>query len=86
MLREQPDFELATEPDCNIVCFRYRPGGGEQALDALQERVRAAVVQSGQYYLVKTALRGRTFLRTTLIHPHTDEEHLRGLLDAIRGA
>jgi L-2,4-diaminobutyrate decarboxylase len=81
------DFELAVAPECNIVCFRYRPAGVVgAALDALQRRVRQRVVESGAFYLVQATLPAGTFLRTTLIHPGTDASDLDGLLDAVRKA
>jgi L-2,4-diaminobutyrate decarboxylase len=85
MLREAPDFELAVEPDCNIVCFRHLPASGEDP-DRCQERVRQRLLEEGQFYLVQTVLRGRVQLRVTLINPLTTEGDLEALLDAIRTA
>jgi L-2,4-diaminobutyrate decarboxylase len=80
-----PDFELATRPDCNIVCFRHvRPGLAGPELDRLQESVRSALVHEGAFYFVKTRLRAEVFLRTTIINPFTDDGDLAALLDAIR--
>ena len=45
-LRAEPDFEVAHEPDANILCFRHRPEG-EQDLDALQPRLRRRVNEGG---------------------------------------
>jgi L-2,4-diaminobutyrate decarboxylase len=42
--------------------------------------VRDAIVRSGAFHLVKTSLRGRTYLRTTLINPLTTEADLEALL------
>ena len=84
MLREAGDFELAVEPDCNIVCFRYLGAGGD--LDRCQERIRSALLRQGTFYLVQTRLRGRLYLRVTLIHPLTDEQDLVELLAALRRA
>ncbi len=39
MIQERPDFQLPVMPECNIVCFRYRPKDGLAEglrLDALQ--------------------------------------------------
>jgi L-2,4-diaminobutyrate decarboxylase len=84
MLREAPDFELALEPECNIVCFRYI-GGAAGDRDAQQLRIRDRVVASGAFYLVQTRLRDQgMFLRTTLINPATSEADLVTLLDVIR--
>src|SRR5262249_29191705 len=82
MVREAGDFELAVEPDCNIVCFRYLPPGG--GLARCQERVRTALLREGSFCLVQTRLRGQVYLRVTLIHPLTTEQDLIELLAAIR--
>lgn len=84
-LREAPDFELALEPECNIVCFRHRVGGGASD-DETQERIRRRLLEDGRFYVVKTKLRGRTFLRCTIINPRTTRADLDALLEAIRAA
>ena len=86
MLREAPDFELALEPECNIVCFRH-VGGAAKDRDAQQLQIRDRVVASGAFYLVQTRLRDQgIFLRTTLINPATNEADLAALLEAIRSS
>ena len=40
--------------------------------DAFQAKVREAIVQEGSFYIVKTVLRGKTYLRVTLINPRTE--------------
>jgi L-2,4-diaminobutyrate decarboxylase len=88
VLAEATDFELAVEPEANIVCFRLRPAGLDPgpAIDALQEQVRERVIQSGAYYLVRTRLPAGLFLRVTLMNPFTTERDLEGLLVELRGA
>ncbi|MCB9870609.1 MAG: aminotransferase class I/II-fold pyridoxal phosphate-dependent enzyme [Planctomycetes bacterium] len=82
LLREDGRFELATEPECNIVCFRFlHPGAGD--LDAVQQRIRAGVVAGGRFYVVQTRLRGAAWLRTTFMNPFTGEGLLRELLGEI---
>ncbi|MEI7894782.1 MAG: pyridoxal-dependent decarboxylase, partial [Myxococcales bacterium] len=83
LLEAQPDFELATFPQCNIVCFRYCPQGVED-LDDLQVRLRKAIVRSGEFYLVQTRLRQGVFLRTTLLNPRTTDQDLEALVETIR--
>ena len=85
MLDDADDFELAVEPDCNIVCFRHVPDDF-QDLDRHQERVRARLLAEGSFYLVQTRLRGHVHLRVTLINPLTTEADLEALLAAIRRA
>ena len=83
LLREAGDFEIATEPESNIVCFRYlKPG--EPDLDGLQRRVRRRLLENGRFYVVQAELRGRTWLRCTLINPRTTLGDLADLLEEIR--
>ncbi|RKH44327.1 pyridoxal phosphate-dependent decarboxylase family protein [Corallococcus llansteffanensis] len=86
-LTAAPDFEVAVPPDCNIVCFRHTPAHvPESEWDALQARLREALVTRGNFYLVQTRLPRGVYLRTTLIHPLTRDADLDALLEALRGA
>jgi L-2,4-diaminobutyrate decarboxylase len=84
-VRSSGDFELALEPQCNIVCFRHRVPAGVDS-DAHQERIRRALDASGSYYLVQTRLRGATWLRSALMNADTTRDDLLGLLAALRAA
>lgn len=84
MIRQHPRFELAVEPECNIVCFRFRPEGmALAATNELTERIRQQLLEEGEFYIVKTWLTDGLWLRTTLANPLTTEVELRGLLDKI---
>jgi len=87
-LRAAEGFELPTEPDCNIVCFRYAPQGVSRGaeLDALQERIRRRILADGKFYLVQTRLPDGLYLRVTLINSLTTEKELVRLIDAVREA
>lgn len=78
MLGEEEDFEVPVPPACNIVCFRYRPSGDDQA------RIAEALAASGRFYIVSAKLAGRPVLRVTIVNPLTTEEDLRALVVAIR--
>jgi L-2,4-diaminobutyrate decarboxylase len=93
------DFETAAPPDCNIVCFRYLPrgtvaGGGGSGdadgasddLNALQDHLRRRVVRNGGFFLGRTRLGGRVWLRVTLTSPFTADDDLEALLGAVRAA
>ncbi len=82
LIKEDPNFELAVEPDCNIVCFRYLKGDSD--LNALNESIRANLVELGQFYIVKTILRGQVYLRTTISNPFTRIEDFNELLESIK--
>lgn len=78
LLREE-GFGLAVEPDCNIVCFRDPARD-----DAWHEEARRTLFRRGSFYLVQTKLRGKVFLRTTLIHPDTNEQDLVELVRELK--
>jgi L-2,4-diaminobutyrate decarboxylase len=88
MLSEADDFEPLHEPECNIVAFRYLPSELRDAraeeIDAVQLRLRRAVIESGEYYLVPNRIDDRSVLRTTMMNPQTTADDLRGLLDCLR--
>jgi L-2,4-diaminobutyrate decarboxylase len=83
VISAEPDFELATEPQANIVCFRHVPGG-ERDLDLLQLQIREAIVHAGDFYIVKTRLPAGLYLRATIMNARTTEDDLRTLLRRIR--
>ena len=71
-------FEVPVPPACNIVCFRA-PGD-----DELQERLRAETLAQGDFYIVKTRLRGKTYLRATIINPRTTRADLERLISSLQ--
>jgi L-2,4-diaminobutyrate decarboxylase len=88
MLCATADFEALHQPECNIVAFRYLPeevrNSPAEKIDAFQRKLRRAVIESGEYYLVPNNIDGRSVLRTTIINPQTTADDLRGLLDCLR--
>jgi L-2,4-diaminobutyrate decarboxylase len=88
LLEAADDFETLHEPQCNIVAFRYLPVALKSApaaqIDALQLRLRRAVIESGEFYLVQSRIDGRPVLRTTMINPLTNEQDLRELMECLR--
>ncbi|MCC7493320.1 MAG: hypothetical protein IT204_13280 [Fimbriimonadaceae bacterium] len=83
LLRQQTDFEVPVEPQCNIVCFRHTPPGATD-LDALQATIRRRILESGRFYLVQTQLPSGLHLRVTIINPFTSLADLAELLDTVR--
>ncbi len=82
------DFVPLNEPQCNIVVFRYVPAeladAPPERLGQFQRKLRRAVIESGEFYLVATNLDGVDALRVTLINPLTTAEHLEQLLETLR--
>lgn len=88
-VKANPDFELALAPDCNIVCFRYRPAGRVQTaneLDHLNAMIRAQLVAETKFYIVQTKLRGKVYMRCTFTNPLTGAANYKALLEELAGA
>lgn len=83
ILEKEPDFEIAMRPQSNIICFRYT-GKPVSNVDQLQKDIRKKILQDESFYIVQTDLRGKTYLRCTLINPQTTEQDLLELLSTIR--
>lgn len=85
LIESQDDFELAIQPESNIVCFRYKTSAKtDSELNKIQKEIRKKIVQSGNFYLVQTDLNGITYLRVSLMNPLTKISDLENLLDLVR--
>ncbi len=87
LITADPDFELATLPAANIVCFRYRASDfnlNRDELNGLNRAVRGEILQEGHFYLVQTTVNEITWLRCTLTNPFTTTEQLREMLASVR--
>lgn len=84
MLQSHPEFELMMMPQTNIVCFRHLVGGLSDAqLNLHQASTRKNIVESGKFHLTQVELHGKLWLRTTLMNPFTQKQHLQSLIDCI---
>jgi len=89
-IKAQTDFELLTDPMCNILCFRHLPSAGEagtlslQQLNEHQAKIRKRVLASGKFFLVQTLIGQRLYLRCALMNAQTTEQDLANLLELIR--
>ncbi len=85
LLKTNSDFELATEPHSNIVCFRYlKEGFDNEGLNKLNSDIRNRLLRDGNFYIVQTTINELVFLRTTLTNPLTEINHLELLVSEIR--
>ena len=85
LLKKDDHFELAFEPQSNILCFRYLDAAlNPEELNTLNQAIRQELLEDGEFYLVQTKLRGIHYLRTTLMNPFTTMEHLSQMLEKIK--
>ncbi len=84
MIAAHPAFELAVQPQSNIVCFRYAPAAADKdILNTLNLQIREELLQEGHFYIVQTKLGHTQYLRTTIMNPFTEQQHLESLLETI---
>lgn len=77
MLRAVPGFEVAVEPQSNIVCFRV---DGD---DDLQLGLRRRLTEAGNHYVSSAEFQGRRWLRLVLMNPATEAYDIGELIDEI---
>ena len=89
---EADDLEAEpAEPELSVVCFRHLPEGAAAAhdlpaaeLDAHQDRLAAALEDSGDGWLSTTSIRGATYLRAGIVNYLTTEADIDRLLATLR--
>lgn len=75
-------WELAVTPQSNIVCFRYVPKDlDEGTLNTLNASIRDAFRRDGRFYVVRTTLHNKVYLRITLMNPFTGMAELEEMLE-----
>ena len=80
IVKSRPNFELAIEPESNIVCFRLIDKTASQEVNSL---VRKQLLKEGKFYIVQTSLGENLYLRVSLMNPLTTENDLNALLDEV---
>ena len=83
----EPGWERMAPTPLSTVVFRCRPAGMDDAeVDALNERIMAAVNATGEAFLSHTRLHGRIALRLAIGNIRTEERHVRRAWDLLRSA
>jgi L-2,4-diaminobutyrate decarboxylase len=80
LIKSNHDFELAVEPESNIVCFRYnKKMRNDLDLNQINAAIRDKVIKEGSFYVVQVELNGKIWIRLTIINPVTsiDESDYR---------
>lgn len=81
IIKSRPNFELAIEPESNIVCFRLKSSKND--LNELNSTIRKQLLQEGKFYIVQTTLNENVYLRVSLMNPLTTVSDLNALLNEV---
>ncbi|MGZ8612432.1 MAG: pyridoxal phosphate-dependent decarboxylase family protein [Actinomycetota bacterium] len=81
---EEPALERLADVPLNVVCFRFRPSGlDDAALDDLNRRLGEAVIEDGRVYAGTTTYDGRVGLRPAIVNWRTTERDVDALVDVV---
>jgi aromatic-L-amino-acid decarboxylase len=85
LVRAEAGLEVLSPATLGVLCFRAHPAGVDDpaALDALNERVNAAVNAKGRYFMSSTRLHGTLSLRICPIGFRTTMNDVRELLSDV---
>lgn len=82
-----PRLQLAAPAQLSTVVFRFLPDKAEASagpdLNALQDRIRAALYSSGEAMVAATTVDGARHLKLTLLNPRSRMADLEAVLDAV---
>jgi glutamate/tyrosine decarboxylase-like PLP-dependent enzyme len=79
------DLQRLADVPLNIVCFRFRPDGRDEAeLDTLNRRLGEAVLADGRVYVGTTIYRGHVAFRPAVVNWRTTESDVDLLVDVVR--
>lgn len=82
LIENHVDFELALQPESNIVNFRYIKNH-ELEINDLNSLIRQKLITTGMFYIVQTRIKGVLYLRTTIMNPLTTKSDFIALLTQI---
>lgn len=82
MILERKEFEPLSEPESNLICFRYADTPGADS-DRLHIAVRHELMQQGKFHLASSFVDNRRWWRTTIMSPSTDDSTFSLLLDTL---
>ncbi|HEY8458089.1 MAG TPA: aspartate aminotransferase family protein [Actinopolymorphaceae bacterium] len=91
VLDADPRFEVVTKPQLSTLVFRYVPpnlsarhaGQCARLLDEVNVYVRESLAAAGQAMVGGTTVRGRHFLKFTLLNPRTTVSDVAEVLDLV---
>ena len=81
-LREEPDFEIVTEPMLSLFSFRYRPESAGD-LDGLNARLLNAINDDSRIYLTQTKAEGKYVIRFMVGQTYTNDDDIDTAFNAI---
>jgi L-2,4-diaminobutyrate decarboxylase len=85
-IENDADFELANRTAINAVVFRYLPKNitDNAQIDEINNAIKMKLLLSGKAIIGQTVLKGKAYLKFTLLNPMTQAEDVIDLLNEIK--
>lgn len=83
LVKDDAEFEAATEPPMSAICIRFKDPEGADALK-LHAEVADRVEKSGKFWIGTTELKGKMWFRINPVNFRTRKEHMEALLELLR--
>jgi glutamate/tyrosine decarboxylase-like PLP-dependent enzyme len=85
LVRQDPDFEAATDPLMSAICVRYKGPNleGDEA-KRLHAEVVSRIEKAGRFWISTTELKGRTWFRINPVNFRTRTEHMQELFKTLK--
>lgn len=82
----EPNIEVIHQPKLSTLVFRYCPSidMAEEKVDELNVQIRKALFRSGQAVVAGTKVKGRQYLKFTLLNPGTTVHDIQPILKRIK--
>ena len=77
-IKEDENFELMSQSELSIVCFRWKGS------DELNNRIITQIQKNNRYYVSKTTLKGKVTIRVCIVNLTANIAIIDGLLDEIK--
>jgi len=85
MIAQEKDFEILAPLTINVVCFRFKPAGAQEAeINKINETLNHLLNDSGKMYLSHTVINGIYTLRMVTGQTNVRIEHVEMAWDLIR--
>ncbi len=84
LLADDPAFEVFA-PSLSTLVFRFVAAGvADERLDEINREIRKAIFRSGAAVIAATVVKGRQYLKFTLLNPETTLDDLHAIVELIR--
>lgn len=85
LIRSDKDFELLNDSDLGALVFRYLPSGNKPVdACALNQHIKKTLFFSGEVLVASTRVKGKFYLKFTIINPLTTENNIQNILQKIK--